>query len=138
MGYILGFSSLVYPHESCRLGLWQAGYVTKLFDPERTPIAMISKPCNGYKKIFVKHTLQNSILSVTLIYIEGNHSTGNQEHIMYTTTDEKGIINNYSTEPSVNYAEYPSLEQQQTYLRLGALAGGLVVSLLTIAVLVSQ
>ena len=57
---------------------------------------------------------------------------------MYTTTDEKGIINNYSTEPSVNYAEYPSLEQQQTYLRLGALAGGLVVSLLTIAVLVSQ
>ena len=57
---------------------------------------------------------------------------------MYTTTNEKGILNNYSTEPAVNYAEYPSVDQQQNYIRLGALAGGLVVSLLAIAVLVTQ
>ncbi len=31
---------------------------------------------------------------------------------MYITTDGRGILNNYATEPSVYYAEYPSQEQQ--------------------------
>jgi len=41
---------------------------------------------------------------------------------MYTTTDEKGILNNYATEPKISYAEYPSLEQQRSYAIQGAAA----------------
>jgi hypothetical protein len=45
---------------------------------------------------------------------------------MYTTTNEQGILNNYPTEPSLQYAEYPSQEQQRRYAFQGALATLLV------------
>lgn len=41
---------------------------------------------------------------------------------MYTTTDERGILNNYATEPQMYYAEYPSKHQQQRYAFQGAVA----------------
>lgn len=40
---------------------------------------------------------------------------------MYTT-DDNGILNNYAIEPTVYIAEYPSTEQQQSYLLQGAVA----------------
>lgn len=40
---------------------------------------------------------------------------------MYTTNEE-GILNNYAAEPTMYYAEYPSLEQQQRYVLQGAVA----------------
>jgi hypothetical protein len=55
---------------------------------------------------------------------------------MYTTNDQ-GILNNYSTEGKISYAQYPTVEQQQNYIKLGALAGAFVSVLLAIAVLVS-
>lgn len=50
---------------------------------------------------------------------------------MYTTTDERGILNNYATEPKVYYAEYPSKSQQQRY----ALQGAIAVLLVTVVTL---
>ena len=44
---------------------------------------------------------------------------------MYTT-DNEGLLNNYSIEPSVYFADYPSIEQQQRYKLQGALAFFLV------------
>ncbi|MDJ0618285.1 MAG: ssl1498 family light-harvesting-like protein [Calothrix sp. MO_192.B10] len=52
---------------------------------------------------------------------------------MYTTTDERGILNNFAREPKLYYAEYPSVEQQRQYKFLGAAA----VLLLTAVVLVA-
>ncbi|MFB2881709.1 photosystem II assembly protein Psb34 [Floridanema aerugineum] len=49
---------------------------------------------------------------------------------MYTT-DDRGILNNYAVEPTVYYAEYPSVEQQQRYLFQGAVSV-LFVSLLVL------
>jgi hypothetical protein len=40
---------------------------------------------------------------------------------MYTTNEE-GILNNYATEPAVYFAQYPSIEQQQSYALQGAIA----------------
>lgn len=34
---------------------------------------------------------------------------------MYTTTDERGILNNYANEPKMYHAAYPSTEQQRRY-----------------------
>lgn len=45
---------------------------------------------------------------------------------MYTTTDERGILNNYAKEVPAYYAEYPSLEQQRRYAIQGAVAFVLV------------
>ena len=56
---------------------------------------------------------------------------------MYTTTDERGIMNNYATEPEMYFAISPSAEQQRNYLLQGALAGMLVTSLVLTAVAVS-
>jgi hypothetical protein len=56
---------------------------------------------------------------------------------MYTTTDEKGILNNYATEPQLYYAEYPSPEQQNRYLFQGAAAVLFVTSIVLIALGVS-
>ena len=33
---------------------------------------------------------------------------------MYTTTDERGVMNNYATEPEIYYAVAPSAEQNVT------------------------
>jgi hypothetical protein len=56
---------------------------------------------------------------------------------MYTTQDERGILNNYATEPKLYFAEYPSFEQQRQYLLQGGLAVALVSTLLAIALSVS-
>ncbi len=56
---------------------------------------------------------------------------------MYTTTDEKGILNNYATEPNMYYAVYPSTEKQRNYLFQGALAILFVGSLVLTALAVS-
>jgi hypothetical protein len=56
---------------------------------------------------------------------------------MYTTQDERGILNNYATEPKMYFAAYPSLEQQRRYMLIGGLAVVLVTSLFAIAIGVS-
>ena len=56
---------------------------------------------------------------------------------MYTTTDERGIMNNYATEPEMYYSASPSPKQQRNYLLQGALAVLLVSSLVITAVAVS-
>lgn len=49
---------------------------------------------------------------------------------MYTT-DDRGILNNYATEPTVYRAEFPSPEQQQRY----ALQGGVAILFVGLLVL---
>jgi hypothetical protein len=44
---------------------------------------------------------------------------------MYTI-DETGVMNNYAVEPQVYLAQYPSPEQQHSYVRQGVLAALLV------------
>lgn len=56
---------------------------------------------------------------------------------MYTTTDERGILNNYANEPAMYLASYPSAEQQRRYLFQGAIATLLVTSVMLIALAVS-
>jgi hypothetical protein len=41
---------------------------------------------------------------------------------VYTTTDEKGILNNYAKEPKLYYAEFPTKAQQSTYTFQGVVA----------------
>lgn len=62
-------------------------------------------------------------MCVALIYIrqEDNYTT-RRSITMYTTADERGILNNYATEPELSYASYPSPEQQRRYLFYGAIA----------------
>jgi hypothetical protein len=56
---------------------------------------------------------------------------------MYTTQDERGILNNFATEPQVYFAEYPSHDQQRQYMFQGGLAIVFVTTLLGIALAVS-
>ena len=56
---------------------------------------------------------------------------------MYTTTDERGIMNNYAAEPDMYYAVSPSPEQKRNYLIQGALALVLVTSIVLTALAVS-
>jgi hypothetical protein len=56
---------------------------------------------------------------------------------MYTTTDDRGILNNYATEPAMYYAEYPSPQQQRRYAFLGTAAILLVSSFVLTALAVS-
>jgi hypothetical protein len=56
---------------------------------------------------------------------------------MYTTTNEKGILNNYATDPRPYYAEYPTKEQQKRYIFQGVLAVVFVTSIVLIALGVS-
>jgi hypothetical protein len=46
---------------------------------------------------------------------------------MYTTTDERGILNNYATEPKMYYAEYPTVDRQRQYAFQAAIATLLIV-----------
>jgi len=55
---------------------------------------------------------------------------------MYTR-DEKGILNNYATEPQMYLADYPSPEQQRSYLFQGGIATLLVSALMLTALAVS-
>lgn len=52
---------------------------------------------------------------------------------MSYTTDERGILNNYGTEPAIYYAEHPSPEEQQRYAFQGAIATLFVALTLLIA-----
>ena len=56
---------------------------------------------------------------------------------MYTTTDERGVMNNYATEPEMYYATEPSPEQQRKYFLQGAIALILVASVVVTALAVS-
>jgi hypothetical protein len=56
---------------------------------------------------------------------------------MYTTTDDRGILNNYATEPRMYYAEYPSQEQKRRYALQGAVAFLLVTLTILTAIGVS-
>ncbi|MDJ0616721.1 MAG: ssl1498 family light-harvesting-like protein [Calothrix sp. MO_192.B10] len=56
---------------------------------------------------------------------------------MYTTVNEQGILNNYSTEPNVYYAEYPSQEQRSRYAFQAGLATLFVTALVLVACAVS-
>lgn len=48
---------------------------------------------------------------------------------MQTTTDERGLLNNFATEPKVYLAQTPSQEQKRRYALQGAIATLLVVGL---------
>ncbi|WP_204138390.1 photosystem II assembly protein Psb34 [Halomicronema sp. CCY15110] len=56
---------------------------------------------------------------------------------MYTTQQDNGVLNAYAIETEAYLAEYPSAEQQQRYLRQGALASLLVTGLFLVALAVS-
>jgi len=56
---------------------------------------------------------------------------------MYTTTNEQGVLNNYSTEPKIYYAEFPTKEQQSKYAFQGAVAVLFVTSIILIGLGVS-
>lgn len=56
---------------------------------------------------------------------------------MYTTSDERGILNNFAREPKLYYAEYPSTKQQNQYKILGAVAVLLISTVVTVAFTVS-
>jgi hypothetical protein len=56
---------------------------------------------------------------------------------MYTTTDERGILNNFATEPKMYYSEYPSAKQQRRYAFQGAVATLFLTALVLVSVVVS-
>ncbi len=56
---------------------------------------------------------------------------------MYTTIDERGVMNNYTTEPEMYYATSPSPEQQRNYFLQGAIALVFVSSVVLTALAVS-
>ncbi|MTJ48832.1 photosystem II assembly protein Psb34 [Dolichospermum sp. UHCC 0259] len=56
---------------------------------------------------------------------------------MYTTTNETGILNNYSKEPKLYYSEFPTKEQQNKYAFQGAVAVLFIASVVLIALGVS-
>jgi hypothetical protein len=41
---------------------------------------------------------------------------------MYTTVNERGILNNYAPKVAVYYAEYPTVGEQRRYMFQGAIA----------------
>lgn len=56
---------------------------------------------------------------------------------MLSTMDEKGMLNNYASEPNLYYAVFPSPEQQRQYLKQGAFAVLLLTTLVLTALVVS-
>ena len=53
------------------------------------------------------------------------------------TVDDQGLANNYASTPPVYKAEYPSPEQQRSYVIWGIIAGVFVLSLAGVALFVS-
>jgi hypothetical protein len=82
-----------------------------------------------------KKGLQLRNNSVTLFYIRLQNKTKG-DRTMYTI-DETGVMNNYATEPTVYFTEYPSPEQQRSYAFQGAAAFGFVALMLLTAFSVS-
>jgi hypothetical protein len=56
---------------------------------------------------------------------------------MHTTQDERGLLNNFAAEPTLYFAEAPSVEQQRQYWIQGIVAVAFVGTLLGIALAVS-
>lgn len=56
---------------------------------------------------------------------------------MYTTTDEKGILNNFATEPKMYAAEYPSQQQKLRYVAYGVASISLIALTIFTAIAVS-
>jgi hypothetical protein len=56
---------------------------------------------------------------------------------MYSTTDERGIINNFPKEPAMYYAKRPANSQRTRYVIQGALAAVLVTGFVSMAFVVS-
>ncbi|MEG3438468.1 ssl1498 family light-harvesting-like protein [Pannus brasiliensis CCIBt3594] len=56
---------------------------------------------------------------------------------MYTTSDDRGILNNYASEPELYYATYPSPEQQRQYALQGAIATLVVTAFVLVSLAVS-
>jgi hypothetical protein len=56
---------------------------------------------------------------------------------MYTTSDDRGILNNYASEPGMYYAGSPSTEQKRQYALQGAIATLLVAATVLVSLAVS-
>ena len=56
---------------------------------------------------------------------------------MYTTADERGVLNNFANEPKKSYATPPSTAQQRSYVIQGVLATLFVTALVVVSVAVS-
>jgi len=54
------------------------------------------------------------------------------------TNEERGLLNNFASEPKVYKAEPPTSTQKRNYIILGVVATLLVVGLIFIAISVSQ
>ena len=56
---------------------------------------------------------------------------------MYTTINEKGVLNNYAKEPQMYCATYPNEQEQRQYAVQGAFATLIVTTLILVALGVS-
>jgi hypothetical protein len=56
---------------------------------------------------------------------------------MYTTVNERGLLNNYAKEPKTYYAAFPSVEQQRNYVAQGAIVALCVTVLVVFSALIS-
>ncbi len=56
---------------------------------------------------------------------------------MSTTTDERGILNNFASEPAVYFAQPPAPSEQRRYLLQGIAAIAFLSGVLSIALAVS-
>ncbi len=72
-----------------------------------------------------------------ICYINLHREVNIGKTIMYTTTDERGILNNYAYEPKVTYEEYPAVYEQKRYVVRGAIAALLVTATIFISFAVS-
>ena len=71
------------------------------------------------------------------IYLHNDRNQLDREPTMYTTSDEKGILNNFATEPQLSYATPPSPSQQRAYFFQGAMAAVLVTATVLVSLAVS-
>ncbi|MBX2862738.1 MAG: ssl1498 family light-harvesting-like protein [Leptolyngbyaceae cyanobacterium MAG.088] len=56
---------------------------------------------------------------------------------MISTTDERGVINNFAKDPVTSVAEYPSKAQQRRYWIMGAATTVMMAGVVAIAFAVS-
>lgn len=56
---------------------------------------------------------------------------------MITTTDERGIINNFAKDPATSAAEYPTPAQQRRYWIMGAVTTVFMSGVVGLAIAVS-
>lgn len=70
-------------------------------------------------------------------YINLHKVTFSYKEIAMYTLNNEGLLNNYATEPTIYFAEYPSTEQKQKYAFQGAIATLLVAAVTLIALAVS-